>query len=664
MSKDKNKKKSAVDFSLDKDGKLKREPSDEDVDEMLDLAKNKNFEPGIYNFCNRWCEKCPDTAKCYLFASEELRKEKMGTSGKESSDEDWSEEMMYNLKVTKKLLKRTAEKDGLNIDKAIKESKEDRSWDRHAERRYDNVKCLQLAKDYMKAASKFLKDYYQSLEQYRQEFHLELEQDDIKDQVEVITWYHTFLVTKIWRCLYERGSIEKEDDEELKEMIQEDFKKFLKLVEKCFQESRDAISFIAKKRNDYAEAMAKLLAKLNTAEVSFREEFKLPQGYNVIPPSFNNEQIEIMKKYSEDQERGLEMALSYLTNHPDDKLIYGMVGDMYMNLGEFKKAIDYLETGAKLNPNDAIIYFLLGVALAKTGRFNKGLDMLKRAQELQPEESEVKRNLGWVTAMRGRFLDDEKEITKGREILVQIVRKDPKNVLAMTDLGQSFLMAHDFESAAIWMERAINLEPDNGFVKMIHKDVIEMRAKYKDDKGFQKFIEQQKVVKAYSGPPAKTPEEMDDHVAKQFEIEEIINQLNSGNLSKEEVAKVMAKLNESGMVGQVTAITDPNSPDAKVASEYIRYHQKVNNIEEKKSKEEVEKIGNKLFTKDIDKEDQKRITIILAHQGTELALEVLKEFAKKVKGNEMKVWLKMAIDECQAFLKSGKDGPGMFFNKV
>jgi hypothetical protein len=26
------------------------------------------FIPGIYNYCNRWCERCPHTARCLLFA--------------------------------------------------------------------------------------------------------------------------------------------------------------------------------------------------------------------------------------------------------------------------------------------------------------------------------------------------------------------------------------------------------------------------------------------------------------------------------------------------------------------------------------------------------------------------------------------------------------------
>ena len=33
-----------------------------------------NFIPGVYNFCDRWCERCPLTARCRVFAMTEERK--------------------------------------------------------------------------------------------------------------------------------------------------------------------------------------------------------------------------------------------------------------------------------------------------------------------------------------------------------------------------------------------------------------------------------------------------------------------------------------------------------------------------------------------------------------------------------------------------------------
>lgn len=33
-------------------------------DRTLKLVKEGNFIEGIYNYCDRWCEKCSFTARC------------------------------------------------------------------------------------------------------------------------------------------------------------------------------------------------------------------------------------------------------------------------------------------------------------------------------------------------------------------------------------------------------------------------------------------------------------------------------------------------------------------------------------------------------------------------------------------------------------------------
>ncbi len=34
------------------------------------MLEKKNYIEGIYNYCNRWCEKCSFTANCILFTNE------------------------------------------------------------------------------------------------------------------------------------------------------------------------------------------------------------------------------------------------------------------------------------------------------------------------------------------------------------------------------------------------------------------------------------------------------------------------------------------------------------------------------------------------------------------------------------------------------------------
>src|SRR5260370_7896252 len=39
-------------------------------DEPPELAGERDFISGIYNYCDRWCEKCPFTSRCRVYATE------------------------------------------------------------------------------------------------------------------------------------------------------------------------------------------------------------------------------------------------------------------------------------------------------------------------------------------------------------------------------------------------------------------------------------------------------------------------------------------------------------------------------------------------------------------------------------------------------------------
>jgi hypothetical protein len=40
-------------------------------DRLERLVAEKRFIPGIYNYCDRWCERCPQTSHCLNFSISE-----------------------------------------------------------------------------------------------------------------------------------------------------------------------------------------------------------------------------------------------------------------------------------------------------------------------------------------------------------------------------------------------------------------------------------------------------------------------------------------------------------------------------------------------------------------------------------------------------------------
>ena len=37
---------------------------------LTQLADNPDLIDGIYNYCDRWCERCPFTSRCLVYATE------------------------------------------------------------------------------------------------------------------------------------------------------------------------------------------------------------------------------------------------------------------------------------------------------------------------------------------------------------------------------------------------------------------------------------------------------------------------------------------------------------------------------------------------------------------------------------------------------------------
>src|ERR1700681_1362058 len=38
---------------------------------LREIARRRDFISGIYNYCDRWCERCPFTARCLVYATEQ-----------------------------------------------------------------------------------------------------------------------------------------------------------------------------------------------------------------------------------------------------------------------------------------------------------------------------------------------------------------------------------------------------------------------------------------------------------------------------------------------------------------------------------------------------------------------------------------------------------------
>src|SRR4030065_1275283 len=88
-------------------------------DRLKKLVAEKRFIPGIYNYCDRWCERCPQTSRCLNFAMSE--KEFADPETRDIRNEAFWRKLSEIFKETLELLRETGKKWGIelkNLDSA------------------------------------------------------------------------------------------------------------------------------------------------------------------------------------------------------------------------------------------------------------------------------------------------------------------------------------------------------------------------------------------------------------------------------------------------------------------------------------------------------------------------------------------------------------------
>jgi hypothetical protein len=121
------------------------------------------------------------------------------------------------------------------------------------------------------------------------------------------------------------------------------------------------------------------------------------------------------------------------------------------------------------------------------------------------------------------------------------------------------------------------------------------------------------------------------------------------DFSAEELAELMAAAKAAGLVAQVTVVEDPDSPEGKEAIEYVNSHHWLPHDYRSLSGNKVEALGKTLYDAEAKTLDKKKALMLLGHRGSIEAYRILKKFAKQSPA-ELKVWSKIAFDECKTFL--------------
>ena len=173
------------------------------LDRLKKLAAEKRSIPGIYNYCDRWCERCPQTSRCLNFSISE--EEFSNPEMRDIRNEAFWNKLSEILKETMEVLKESAKEWGIELETsdAMADIEELRMKDAAAK----NHLLYRAAKRY----SELVEDWFRGRETlFFETVAAAREGVSLDEAVEVIQWYQYFICAKVMRAV--RGGVEEEKE--------------------------------------------------------------------------------------------------------------------------------------------------------------------------------------------------------------------------------------------------------------------------------------------------------------------------------------------------------------------------------------------------------------------------------------------------------------------
>jgi hypothetical protein len=172
-------------------------------DRLKKLASDERFIPGIYNYCDRWCERCPQTSRCLNFSISE--EEFSDPEARDIRNEAFWNKLSGILGEALELLKESAKDWGIELETlgSIDDIENIKEKDAAAE----NHLLCRIAKKYSELAEVWFRG--------RETLFFEIaaaarEGVSIEEAAEVIRWYQYFISAKVMRSV--RGNIDEKEE--------------------------------------------------------------------------------------------------------------------------------------------------------------------------------------------------------------------------------------------------------------------------------------------------------------------------------------------------------------------------------------------------------------------------------------------------------------------
>ncbi len=241
------------------------------------MKNEENFIPGIYNYCDRWCERCPFSNQCRSFQANPAQ----GEHSQDFEAEYFLDSLQGSLQDAVLLLEQAAEERGLDWDE-IQEAAENFEED-EPELTSSQLKLKKRSQEYYELAGTWLDSNKHLISQkeeeiqYKNDLGIDVEQevDELNDALDSIYHFLFFIHTKIDRALDGLH-----DDWMLEEYpIQNDANGTAKITLIAVEQTITAWEVIRQQMPDAEDDVLDILVILSKISKGLKNEFPLSKKF-------------------------------------------------------------------------------------------------------------------------------------------------------------------------------------------------------------------------------------------------------------------------------------------------------------------------------------------------------------------------------------------------
>lgn len=273
---------------------------------------NKKYIRGIYNYCDRWCERCPFNHRCRLFADEA----KLSPEEKDINNEQFWQRLTENFEKTVEMLNQMADDMGIDLNAPELESQEAISLQKvaadnefesfeHVQKSETKERCERIdrrTKRYSRQVDRFFdlnQDYFHGKQaELEQHLLMDLPVDEaalykLQDAFQVIRWYQYFVASKSHRAL-SGFELEDEDDAEYWGDVQNDSNGSAKIAILAIRNSMQAWETVRQMFLEKTDELLDLFVLLRKTENDILAVF--PRAMDFVRPGFDEPRRQPRKK--------------------------------------------------------------------------------------------------------------------------------------------------------------------------------------------------------------------------------------------------------------------------------------------------------------------------------------------------------------------------------